>query len=359
MALAQHLYQAIGEIRASLVVASDGATFLETDSARYPASIPFRLVKKYQENYHGQQVYWRVYPITTNEGLAFTATSLFEQPERGQGQFVLQGDWVASGQLQIWRNAAYYGKINPDNWQPKLLAISWDCAHQPDDAFWQLKAQLVDGTLEIVAAQGPFPHPPRLETPPTFKPKWQRLQASVPPQPVPAKQKTTEESINWEELTPVIGKLELTIKINTLPEVKLASGHCHFQIDCDGIVFQVSVTQKQWNKLESASKAYAQWVAALAGKLGAATADGFVLDEPNIQVFERSSKQSEPKPEAPASTAQVPEPEVINSPSAEQVVDTPQTETTSSQESSPSAGQSVAKAGAKSRKIGKFRVEVR
>ena len=53
--------------------------------------------------------------------------------------------------------------------------------------------------------------------------------------------------------------------------------------------------QKQWSKLETASSTYAQWVAALSGKLGAATSDGFVLEEPNIQVFERSAKQNEPQ----------------------------------------------------------------
>ena len=41
--------------------------------------------------------------------------------------------------------------------------------------------------------------------------------------------------------------------------------------------------QKQWTKLETADSAYAQWVAALSGKLGAATSDGFVLEEPNIK----------------------------------------------------------------------------
>ncbi len=41
-------------------------------------------------------------------------------------------------------------------------------------------------------------------------------------------------------------------------------------------------------------------MAALAGKLGAATADGFVLEEANIQVFQRHSKTGDSSKPAPA-----------------------------------------------------------
>jgi hypothetical protein len=36
MSEAQHIYQAIGELQATLVVASDGAKFLQTESDQYP-----------------------------------------------------------------------------------------------------------------------------------------------------------------------------------------------------------------------------------------------------------------------------------------------------------------------------------
>ena len=94
------------------------------------------------------------------------------------------------------------------------------------------------------------------------------------------------------------GKLEVTIKINELPtDVQTNKDNWKiFQLDCDGRVVSVTVKPKIWKKLEDAAANYPQWVAAIGGKMGESTPDGFVLSEPNIQVFERKPK--EPKPEA-------------------------------------------------------------
>jgi hypothetical protein len=89
------------------------------------------------------------------------------------------------------------------------------------------------------------------------------------------------------------GKLELTIKINELP-VKVftdQNGWKSFDLDCDGRVFSVTVKPKVFRKLEDAQTNYPQWVAAIAGKLGEPTSQGFVLAEPNIQVFEKKAKE--------------------------------------------------------------------
>ena len=153
MAEAQHFYQAIGELWGTLVVAEEGTKFLETAEARYRAFIPLKVEQKYQGKYQGQQVYWRVYPLIEQE-LAFQVVSVSEQPQKGHGQFILQGDWVELGQLQIWRNTVA-GSVNAYNWQPRLLPISWSNAPSPDAAFWQFQAELVDGTLKVVTAAGP------------------------------------------------------------------------------------------------------------------------------------------------------------------------------------------------------------
>jgi hypothetical protein len=50
--------------------------------------------------------------------------------------------------------------------------------------------------------------------------------------------------------------------------------------------------------LEDAQANYPQWVAAIAGKMGEANATGFVLLEPNIQVFEKKPKEAKPAEEA-------------------------------------------------------------
>ena len=52
-----------------------------------------------------------------------------------------------------------------------------------------------------------------------------------------------------------------------------------------------------FKKLEEAQANYPMWVAAIAGKLGEATPDGFVLADPAIQVFEKKPK--DPKEAVP------------------------------------------------------------
>jgi hypothetical protein len=87
---------------------------------------------------------------------------------------------------------------------------------------------------------------------------------------------------------PTAGKLELNIKISELPEVKtVENGSQHFELDCNGRVFSVTV---QWKKLTDAQANFPMWVAAIAGQLGAMTRDGFILEQPNIQVFEKKPK---------------------------------------------------------------------
>jgi len=359
MSEAQHIYQAIGELQATLVVASDGAKFLQSGSDQYPAFIPHKVEEKYQEKYQGQQVYWRVYPKVVEHGLAFEVVTLAEVPKNGLGQFKLQGDWVESGQLQIWRNAIP-GSVDADNWRPRLLPISWSDAPPADGAFWQLQAELINGTLKIVAAEGSFPHPPRLEKLPESN---SQRQGRGKPLPKPQRererqQSVTTETISWEEVTPVSGKLELTIKLNTLPQVLKANGDCHFKVDCNGQMVQISVKQKQWSKLETASATYPQWVAAIAGQMGAATADGFVLEQPSIQVFERKARNDGEPPKqkeaeaAPASSSQ-------QSSATSEVGAEAEAKTKLTEKSEPLVKQPAPQAQPKPKKIGKFDVEVR
>jgi hypothetical protein len=110
---------------------------------------------------------------------------------------------------------------------------------------------------------------------------------------VPEKQR-----IKPTKLPMTTGKLEVTIKINELPnDVQTNKDNWKtFELDCDGRVVSVTVKPKIWKKLEDAAANYPQWVAAIGGKMGESTSDGFVLSEPNIQVFERKPK--DPKPEA-------------------------------------------------------------
>jgi len=99
------------------------------------------------------------------------------------------------------------------------------------------------------------------------------------------------------------GKLELTIKINEFP-VDVATdknGWKSFDLDCDGKIFHIHVKPKVFKKLEDAQANFPQWVAAIAGKLGEKTEQGFVLLEPNVQVFEKIIKEAKSTESASAS----------------------------------------------------------
>lgn len=103
----------------------------------------------------------------------------------------------------------------------------------------------------------------------------------------------------------VAGRLEVTIKINELPKAETVENNWKtFELDCDGQIVSVTVKPKVWNKLEQASREYPMWVGAIAGKMGAKTANGFVLDQPAIQVFEKKAKE----PKEPTAEGEAPPP---------------------------------------------------
>ena len=90
----------------------------------------------------------------------------------------------------------------------------------------------------------------------------------------------------------VSGKLELTTKINELPNATTVENDWKsFEIDCDGQIISVTVKPKVWKKLEDAQTNFPMWVAAIAGKMGQPTEKGFVLAEANIQIFEKKQKE--------------------------------------------------------------------
>jgi hypothetical protein len=89
----------------------------------------------------------------------------------------------------------------------------------------------------------------------------------------------------------ISGKAEITIKISELPEVNtVENGLQRFEVECGDRVFSVTVKPKVWKKLTDAQANWPMWVAAISGGLGAATPNGFVLEQPSIQVFEKKPK---------------------------------------------------------------------
>ncbi len=375
MAEAEIFYQAIGELYASLVVTEAGTKVLDTGENQYPATVPEKVENKYQK-IQGGLAYWRVYPQFQDQHLGFLVVCVSEKPKSEPGQFFIQGDLVNLGEIQIWRNAEPW-RVNAKNWRPRLLPINWQDAPPADGSFWQLQAQLVNSTLLVTAASGPFPHPPRLEALPKFKhegnnkqqQKQQGQQTSAKPKP-----KVSTEIINWEEIIPVNGKLELTIKINSLPQANKANGVCHFKVECDGRIVQIGLKQKQWTKLETANSTFAEWIAAISGKMGAITSDGFVIENANVQVFERKSKAttqtdvvSAEKSDLPSDTEQggvtsdVTKQALPESDLAQAELVNAANKSTASPEEKPAAKakSSSSKSESQPQKIGKFKVQIR
>jgi len=133
--------------------------------------------------------------------------------------------------------------------------------------------------------------------------------------PAPQRDEKVKPALLEEVIAMAIpGKLDVTLKINQLPQAKPASAQTVlFAVHADGQTVVVELKNKAWNTLKTAAENYPQWVAAISGKLGDALEGGFRLEHPTVQVFERKA-QPEPTPtptpnsEEPAATAPEPSP---------------------------------------------------
>jgi hypothetical protein len=139
----------------------------------------------------------------------------------------------------------------------------------------------------------------------------QQAFAKTPRPKKPAAPGTGEPAISTEPAPPPIdrtallqeimamaipGKLEVTLKINQLPQAKPSSAQTMlFAVQAEGKTVVVDVKNKVWNTLKTAAENYPQWVATITGKIGEGVAGGFRLDGPAVQVFEKK-----PKPDAAA-----------------------------------------------------------
>jgi hypothetical protein len=104
---------------------------------------------------------------------------------------------------------------------------------------------------------------------------------------------------------PIPGKLEVTIKINQLPDDVTTdkNGWKRFRIDCGGRPVDVALRPRMWTKLEEASKNWPLWLAAITGTMGQSVGQGFILAEPAVQTFERKPRpETPPAPPAPPPT---------------------------------------------------------
>lgn len=104
---------------------------------------------------------------------------------------------------------------------------------------------------------------------------------------------------------PIPSKVELVIKINEFPSdvAIVTNGWKEFKVENGGRIFSITVRPAVFKKLEEAKAKYPEWVAAIGGQLGPLNGDTFTVLQPNINIFERKTK--EPK----ADEAKTTEPE--------------------------------------------------
>ena len=155
---------------------------------------------------------------------------------------------------------------------------------------------------EVTPDQQAFAQTPRVPKPPAAADATASPRPRNPP-PAPRRDGNAEPALLKEVIAMAIpGKLDVTLKINQLPQAKPATAQTVlFAVQAEGQTVVVELKNKMWNNLKTAAETYPQWVAAITGPMGEAVAGGFWLVNPAVQVFEKK-----PKPEATAAPA--PEP---------------------------------------------------
>ena len=122
------------------------------------------------------------------------------------------------------------------------------------------------------------------------------------------------------------GKMDLTIKLNTLPPAKATpSGGMMFAIKVDQRVVVIELKAKAWNNMKKAADSFSMWVAAITGQMGEDVEGGFWLINPAVQVFEKKPKPAADTPttkDTPPTVAATPA-EPVTPPQPPIIVDAP------------------------------------
>ena len=138
------------------------------------------------------------------------------------------------------------------------------------------------------------PSPAPAETPASPRPRH----------PPPAPRRDEQALLKAVIAMAVPGQLEVTLKINPLPQAKpITAQTVLFAVQAEGAMVVVELKTKAWNHLKTAAERYPQRVAAITGPMEEAIEGGFRLVNPAVQVFERKPKpetMAPPVPEPPA-----------------------------------------------------------
>jgi len=277
-------YQALGTIEAVFLAGdSPGRGELVMQGQHFTAWVRGFMLKHLCP---GEAQRLRVYPRfhKAESQWSFTIIALDNYQQSTPGEFLLKGNWLLIHQtplLQV-RQTRKGGK-------PFYLPLEWSKAPEPDAHFWMLQCHFRAGKMVVAQAAGPYLSPAQAQT--------QRLEALPAPVLSPKLAKSPVDSLSQTTSPPSIttikamaipAKVEVTCKFSEVPQHRTVSEGVEFYLAQGERILTVTLKTKQFNKLLNHN--YADWVAAVSGQLGAATATGFELSNASLQVFERQSK---------------------------------------------------------------------
>jgi hypothetical protein len=320
-------YRAIGLVRGQYLPSLDAfekGVLLTDDGEEFAAVMFDRLAQQLQK--HPERIntllFWSVWPKTLQDeqGLFLELNALRSSRDEQQqtrltrniNYFSIRGVVVAqdagAGKLiiRIERNrTTQSGKKQDEHLEQFNLEISGFLPGEAVGQFWDLDCCRDGQNLVMEDAHLVEAVPLRLET--SIKAETQRRDDSpkrtkTAPKPGTKKANAPQPAKTAQftgDIMPTPGKMELIVKISEFPaDIRtVENGWKQFDVDTGDQLVTITVKPKVFKKLEQAQENYPQWVAAIAGQMGEKTDKGFVLKEPNIQVFERKPK--EPKEAAP------------------------------------------------------------
>lgn len=311
------MYRCVGLVRGQYFPSSDVFTqgfVLTDDGCRFPAGLLGQVAKWLTVNPDqlNQSHVWLVWPRQRSglPSLFFQLVRVYQSPDEklyrsaaSVNYFSIRG--VVQSQedgrlsIRIERNSLPpQGKEKAKRWQPFIMVVEGFLPESARGQFWQLDCYR-DGERLVMEDGRPLQDAPKCKE--KGKETLTAAQAFHAPKSsviAPGAKATSSQPVQPKgDTMPTPGKMELTIKINQFPvDVKtVVNGWKQFEIDTGDRIVTITVKPKVFKKLEQAQADYPQWVAAIAGQMGDSTNRGFVLKEPNIQVFERLSRPQRPE----------------------------------------------------------------
>jgi hypothetical protein len=281
------LYRAIGWVSGIFERTPEGF-MLDIEGQRFPVRIKSQFWKFHRP---GETQCFSVHPSEQQGKLTFAIVREAKEPK---AEFVLNGCWQThKGKpfLKIYRNRL----VDPKDRQlSSYLYVDWENAPKADGRFWELKAELREGKLVIVEAEGPYPAPPRAtKFIPNPTPDEERQPTSDSPKSDSPRTEITTTILSLEEMRkmaiPV--KIQITCKLSVVPPHRVLENKQveFFLTEGERIIF-VKMSSKQFKKLTE--HGFDQWVAVVSGTMGPTTEAGFELSEASVQIFEKEAKDA-------------------------------------------------------------------